>query len=1023
MPVAIDIPLPLRHALELGEGVLFLGAGIGKHLRRPDSTAGLPDAAGLASAIATHFSVSTSSDDLSKVAELIQIRGRGDDLEDFIRKQFADVVPDDTIRWLCSRRWRAVFTTNYDRGFERGYDLVSNIPQKPIPISRTAELVHFDLRFEVPVYHIHGAAFGERQRLVISQTDYANFREQRRMLFELLKRELATSTFLYIGYSNRDPNWALLVNEIAQEFLPARLPPSYRVAPNTDPDDVEILKARGVETIDGDLEQFVGAAAAQLEPFHADQGRLKAIQATVPGPLLAAFEKNPAPVVRLLRSWQYVNEAPFSAVPNKHSFFRGDKPNWGLVAAGIPFIRDVESDLYDDVLDYVTSGADRPTCLAVVGPAGYGITTTLMQLAVHLVKERVGPVYFFKPGMEIVEGDIDFAMEVAEKQVACFVIDDAADVTYKVQNAFARLRDTKRPGVFVCGARMNEWRQRSFRLPVKEHIVAPLSEGEIDRLLDCLRDSRELNQLDPLDREMQRAVIREKHGKELLVAMREATEGKQFDAILEDEFFGINDEKCREVYLVACCFHQHGSLVRDALLCDVVNMSLADFYSQTKGRLDGVVIDECIDEIRGHYAFRTRHKTIARIVWERCGENAEKERFIQSSLEHLNLNYSADAAAFERFVRNDHLIDSIRGLENRIKFFDAACRKEPDSPYVRQHYARMLYRSEKFELALSQVNEGLQIHPKSPPRVLMHTKGMVLGALALSSENTDIGRRRLAQAEDAFRRVIQLNRRDEYAYQALATLYLDWAKKANTEDEAALYVTKAEETVSEGLRNCREKDGLWIVSSEIEKWLGNNPSRLKALEAAIATSPGSIVARYLLGRAYRQDKRYLDAIDVLEPSIRNHPDEFRSFAEYSFNLLFSGRSLREAIAVLDIASATGLSDARYIAQLGGMLFLDGDYGRAEKVFSESQRRELPQVDLQHVTFHAMDYGTGTPIQLIGKVIVRKPTYSMIEVEGHPHYFCHSSMYRGLALKEGMPVSFKVGFTARGANAVEPTEIA
>ena len=854
-PPAVVIPLPLRHALELGECVLFLGAGIGKHLFRPDGSS-LPDAPGLARDIATHFSLDTASDDLSKVAELLQIRNRKDDLEDFIRRRFADLTPDETIRWLCSRRWRAIHTTNYDRGVERAYELLPDPPQQPISIARTADLVHVDARFEVPVYHIHGAIFGQRQHIVISQTDYTRFRETRRMLFALLKKDFATSTFLYIGYSNRDPNWALLLNEITEEFQPSKLPSAFRVAPNTDRDDAEILRARGIASIDADLEQFIAAAVAQLEPFHVDDDRLKALQKTVPSHLLEAFEKNPAPVARLIASWQYVNQAPFTDAPNSRQFFRGDQPNWALIGAGISFLRDVEADLYEDVLDYVTSRTERPTSLVVLGAAGYGVTTILMNLTVRLVKERVGPIYFLKAGAEVLEGDVDFAISAAGSEIACFVVDNAADCTPQLQNTIARLRDAKRPAVFVCGSRMNEWRQRHVRVHAKEYVVDPLSDTEIDRLLDCLQANRELNKLEPLSQDLRRAVIREKHGKELLVVMREATEDKRFDAILEDEFFGIGDDKCREIYLTVCCFHQHGSYVRDALLCNITALSLVDFHTRTKDRLDGVVLDECIDATSGQYAYRTRHRTIACIVWDRCGESSQKDNILQMALQHLNLNHRADANAFEKFIRNDWLIDSIRGLENKIKFFELACKKDPESPYVRQHYARMLYRAGRMELALAQVEQGIAINSRAPPRVLIHTKGTILGALALQAESIDIGRRRLAQAEDALRRAMQLKPGDDYTYQALAALYLDWAKQSNIDEEGATYLTKAEESVNEGLRRCREKDALWIVSADIEQWLGNRPSQLKALETAVKESPGSIIARYLLGKGYRHLGRY-----------------------------------------------------------------------------------------------------------------------------------------------------------------------
>ena len=45
------------------------------------------------------------------------------------------------------------------------------------------------------------------------------------MLFDLLKKELLSSTILYIGYSHNDPNWKLLVNElIAEPWLEAPAP-------------------------------------------------------------------------------------------------------------------------------------------------------------------------------------------------------------------------------------------------------------------------------------------------------------------------------------------------------------------------------------------------------------------------------------------------------------------------------------------------------------------------------------------------------------------------------------------------------------------------------------------------------------------------------------------------------------------------------------------------------------------------------------------------------------------------------
>jgi tetratricopeptide (TPR) repeat protein len=191
----------------------------------------------------------------------------------------------------------------------------------------------------------------------------------------------------------------------------------------------------------------------------------------------------------------------------------------------------------------------------------------------------------------------------------------------------------------------------------------------------------------------------------------------------------------------------------------------------------------------------------------------------------------------------------IRSLDGKIRFFETACQKDPQSPYVRQHYARMLTREGKFEIALGQIEEGLKLDPKL--RVLYHTKGVILAHLAMSNPSLDLARRHLVKSEQAFRQCLSIYDRDEYSYQSLAKLYLDWAKRV-PDAESAEYLQKCEQAISEGLRVVKIRDGLWIASSEVEKWLGNEPSRIHALERAVKESPGSIIARYLLGRSYRR---------------------------------------------------------------------------------------------------------------------------------------------------------------------------
>lgn len=1014
----MDLPIGLRHAIESGDCVLFIGAGVGCHL---SDSAGktAPNGSQLARELITHFNLGSDSDDLAKISQLVEIRKGRTELETFLKKRLANLEPDESLRWLFTQRWKAIYTTNYDSSIIRGYEIVTEPKQNPVPFHLTSSVRTYDERFEVPVYYLHGMLYGtENPKIIVTESDYSVFREHRKMLFELLKKDFVTSNILYVGYSNRDGNWKLIYDEIAAEYYPSKMPRSYRIDPFADPTDVEILKSKNIETLSCQYEDFRIAADEALKDVKDTMpDRLEALKKNVPPQLLEAFEKNPAPIVRLLSSWTYVDLVPFHETPNLREFLVGDRPNWGLVAARNFFERDIEEEVYDELIDYATSESSKVHSAIVLAPAGYGVTTLLMSVASRLIKERAGHVFFLKPGMHLLEGDVEFIATNFDGKVF-IVIDNAADSIDSLSSSFTILKDRKKSVMFLMGERTNEWRQGLGRIYPKEFAIEPLSDPEINRLLDFLTENGSLHSLDHLPRERQFSTIKVLHGKELLVAMREATEGRSFDAIIEDEYRGISDGTCRNAYLVVSAFYLHGAYLRTPLLAELLNVSLEELHTDILPKIEGVVNVECINESRGLYAARCRHRVIASIVWERCTASGEKERIVQDGLSHLNLNYKHDCMAFESIVRDDRTVDSISSLDGKIRFFDTACKKDPQSPYIRQHYARMLSREDKSELALMQIDEAIKLNPSL--RVLYHTKAIVLKQLAINSDSVDIARRRLIQSETNFRKGISLYQKDEYSFQGLAQLYIEWAQKLRGTEEAANYISKAEEVINEGLKVVRTRDGLWIESARIQEILGNEPSQLRALETAVQVSPGSIIARYLLGRAYRKSGRYSDAIRILDPIVKNHHEEFRAFTEYAVCMLQEKHTYGEIAQTLRLSTLYGLSDPRFLAILGGMLFLGGEFTAAGKVFEESLKRNFAAVEINKIQFIPPDPNDlSKEYQLVGTVVTVKLGYSMIESHGFPTILCPGSKYGGLNMENGLKVVFTIGFCAKGAVAIKP----
>ena len=448
-----SIPLGLRHSMESGNCVLFVGAGIGHYVTGTDGKPG-PDAVTLARELAGRFKIPASSDhfDLAKISEVVQLRHGRAELETFLRKRLADLEPDEHLRWLFSLRWGAIFTTNYDNVIERAYELNPNPRQQPKSFSSTSDLLHINTPLDVPIYHLHGALFGQSQsNIIITQSDYATFKERRRMLFELLKRDFATSNVLYVGYSNNDPNWHMVHTEIESEFYPSKLPPAYRVAPGTDPLDAEILKSKGLETIDAKLNEFRQLAEPALKDLEDTATYLHRLAERVPSRLSEAYQNNPAATLRFLTSWIFVNQAPLHEAPNTEAFLKGDRANWGLIAQRQHFQRDIEDEIYDELLDYATSTTATPRSVILLGSAGYGMTTQLLSTAVRLVEEQAGPIYMHRPGTAFMEGDVEFAASIFPNERPIFIVDNAADFSSQNQFSGGNTPRPKNPCVLPAG--------------------------------------------------------------------------------------------------------------------------------------------------------------------------------------------------------------------------------------------------------------------------------------------------------------------------------------------------------------------------------------------------------------------------------------------------------------------------------------------------------------------------------------------------------------------------------------------
>ncbi|RZU28979.1 hypothetical protein [Edaphobacter modestus] len=205
--------------------------------------------------------------------------------------------------------------------------------------------------------------------------------------------------------------------------------------------------------------------------------------------------------------------------------------------------------------------------MVLTAPAGYGITTIMVSQALRIVDGGIGPAFMLREGAEVNEGEVGFAASLFPDVDCYLIVDQARDQLANIQNAMAQRRLAKNNTLFIINVRRNEWLSPKIRFNAKEFEIEPLSDTEINRLLDFLGAEDSLDKLAELDREFQFKIVKDKHEKQL-VAMREAMagEGVGFDSIIEGEYPSIDEENSpsvsRDLYLLVCCFYQHGMLIR-----------------------------------------------------------------------------------------------------------------------------------------------------------------------------------------------------------------------------------------------------------------------------------------------------------------------------------------------------------------------------------------------------------------------------------------------------------------------------
>lgn len=685
----MEVPPALEVTIREGKAVLVLGAGASLEATGP-SGKNPPNGTQLAAMLSSRFLGGNYSDHpLSQVAEYATTETDLITVQDYIRQIFEDFEPTDAHLRLPDFAWWGFATTNFDRLIEKAYAKSQNPTQIPRRFIENGDRVEDHMRDprSVMLLKLHGCitkTANPRCPLILTTEQYVTHREGRSRIFEHLRNWGVERPFIFIGQSLQDLDLRTLLLEFATS-LDIR-PRYYAVFPSVHGIQRRHWETKKVTLLEGTFADFMASIDAKIPRGFRS---LAVLTHTTPFPVLErlrhreGLSKNAMQF--LSTDVEYVKAITATATLRPRDFYKGINPGWSAIEQQLDVRRHLgDTILADSFLVDEALHRGTPEIIAIKGHAGSGKSVLLRRVAWEAAKEYDCFSLFLNRYGVINTGALQEIINATDARVYLFV-DGAAERIRELHSLARNIGPEGRRLTVVLGERMNEWNVSCvdlFPFVTSEHELKYLSLREIDALLGLLEENRALGTLASMTLEDRRAAFVKRAGKQLLVALHEATLGAPFEDIIENEYQNIQPDAAQRIYLSICVLNRLGVPVRAGIIARMHGIPFEEFKSRFFAPLEQVVLTD-FDPIARDFMYRTRHPHIADIVFQRVlrNQDARYDKY-SSCLRELNIDYSTDRSAFSQMTRGRTVLELFPNHDLAVSLYRTARDRVGETHYL-----------------------------------------------------------------------------------------------------------------------------------------------------------------------------------------------------------------------------------------------------------------------------------------------------------------------------------------------------
>lgn len=949
-----NIPKPVIDIVREGRAFLFLGAGasvgaISKNRNNP------PIGKELGQLLVNKFLTPEYNNyTLPQIAELSISEYDISTVQEYIASIFEEFTPSEFHKLIPQFNWRGIATTNFDLIVERAFSEVKDRNQYLVVFKKDGEKVEEKLRMpnSVPYIKLHGCItdiYDQNVPLILTPDQYISHKKGRSRLFSKFLDFAYEYPLIFVGTSLSDIDLRAILIEL-DNYGQAR-PRSYIVTPEMSPAEVNFWALKKIDHIKMNFKDFLVELNSS---FPKDRRILSTLIKKTDQPIFNKIHTDATTILSeelltfLSRDVTYIHRDYKTAPPDPKSFYKGYFENWSPIASNL----DVKRSFTDSVMVelFLANEEERSeSCdfFVIKGHAGSGKSVILKRLAWDASIEYDKLCLF---GNEVSFINFEPILELSKlyKERIFLFLDPITEFIDVINEIIPKARKAKIPLTIIGAERDNEWNTECVQLDIyltRAYDVPYLSEKEIELLINLLSKYKSLGYLYGKSIIEQKEALGKHAGRQLLVALHEATSGKPFSDIVLDEYNSISSLRAKSLYLTVCIFHRLRVPVRAGLISRVHGIPFTEFENSLFKPLESIVFARHNEFIRD-YEYRSRHSHIAGIVFERVLTDGQ-DRFDEYMriINAIDIDYNPDRDALKGIINSKELLTLFRDPQMIRQLYKAAHARDDNNPMLYQQEALFEMHSSNgsLEKAASLLQKAYKLAPYS--NSIAHSLSELAFIRAEKTPNQIERNKYLADSKKIVQGIISKGSSTAHPFHTKTKIELfELREIISSGDQASIErkIKDLEKSLSYAIQAYPDDSYIWDIEAQFNEIINKHSEALTALEKGFSINKRSGYIATRLAKYYEAIGEIEKSISVLKECLEENPSD--KYVNYQLAMLLNKNpvtNLEEILFYLRRSFTTG--DNNYMAQFwyARFKYLKGEINEAKEIF-----RKLHEVNIE-----------------------------------------------------------------------------